>query len=463
MASPTVAARTEYALTTAGTTATPTFTQTTGDYVLIFLSLAVAGTISPGDGFTNLTNVNANFHIIGKKLAGTEGGDVAITTPSSRACAIAYNIQGFHGTQTPEFSTVATATSLNPDATVVTPTGGAKDYLWISAFYQAGEEADDDTWTTAAPTNFTNLLQKTTGIAGAVTLNSSVASAEFASNAASMDAAAFTVIQSLVWRAYTVVVHPVNIVVGTVTDALALSDVLARAGTFLRSIADSVTHSDVAARGLILLRTITDAIVYSDVVNGAKSLLRTTSDSLDLSDIAAKSLIFFRSTIDSVVHSDAVGRVAFLLRVASDATTYSDAVTRIANEVRSTVDSINLTNAPERLMSVLRSAADNLSPAELVEGLKVIARNVSDALGLTETSERALTAVREASDALGLSGALQRTVGAIRSIADAVVHMDVAIFVPIVHIGTEVAHKIVLRTGRRVSRLRTAITSRRRR
>jgi hypothetical protein len=194
----TVSQRTEYALTTAGTTSTPTFTQTTGDLVVIFLSLAVAGTITPGDGFVNLTNINANFHILYKYLVGTEGGDVAITTPSSKSSAIAYNISGALGA--PELSTVATGTSTAPNATIVTPVGGSKDYLWISAFYSAGEEADDDTWVSAAPSTpgtFTNLVQKTTGTGGVASTNSSVAAAQFSSTAISLDAGAFTMAQSL--------------------------------------------------------------------------------------------------------------------------------------------------------------------------------------------------------------------------------------------------------------------------
>ena len=38
-----------------------------------------------------------------------------------------------------------------------------------AAMIQAGEEADDDTWCTAAPSGYANLLQKTTDVAGAAT------------------------------------------------------------------------------------------------------------------------------------------------------------------------------------------------------------------------------------------------------------------------------------------------------
>jgi hypothetical protein len=202
----TVVARTEYALTTAGTTATPTFTQTTGDLVVIFLGLAAGGTITPGGGFTNFTAFNSQNHIIYKVLDGSEGGNVAITIPSSKACAIAYNIRDFSGT--PEKSSLNTGTSTTPDPLTVTPAGGSQDYLWIASVHTAGEEADDDTWCSAAPTNFTNLLQKTSGVGGAASTNCSLACAEFSSTASSMDPGPFTIAQSLAWRTFTVAISP---------------------------------------------------------------------------------------------------------------------------------------------------------------------------------------------------------------------------------------------------------------
>jgi len=206
MAAPSIVATTEYALTTAGTTATPTFTQTTGDLVLIFLSLSVAGTISPGDSFVNLTNINANFHILYKELVGSEGGNVAITITSSKACAIAYNLQDF--STPPEFATVTTGTSTGPDSGNLVPSAGGSECRFFSTFYQAGEEADDDTWCNAAPSGYSGLVQKTTGIGGTPATNSSVAAAN-RTGVFSSDPDAFNTDQSLAWRAYTVAVLPV--------------------------------------------------------------------------------------------------------------------------------------------------------------------------------------------------------------------------------------------------------------
>ena len=216
MAYPTVRARTETALTTAGTTITINFgTNNAGDLCIAFIGLSdTAQAITTTESFTNLTNASATFHIIYKVLAGTEGTSTTVTVPvATKAAVIAYTINTgtFLSTQAPQFSTVATGTSTGPNSSSLTPTGGPKDFLWIAAFRQNGEEADDDTWVTAVPTTpgtFTNLLQKTSGTVSTATTNGSIASAEYTSYASSMDPGAFTVAQNLAWRAYTVAVHP---------------------------------------------------------------------------------------------------------------------------------------------------------------------------------------------------------------------------------------------------------------
>jgi len=242
MAAPTVVARTEDVNTTASTTLDIAFTQTTGDLVVIFISCAVSTALSSiSDGFVNLTSVTANFHVIYKVLAGTEGGNVTMTVTSTKFCSISYNIQGYCTTINPQISTVATGTSTGPDPSTVTPAAGfAKNYLWLAAFYMAGEEADDDTWCNSAPTSFTNLTQKTTGTGGLPATNSCIASAEFASSATSIDPSAFNTDQSLAWRAYTVAISPAPTaaLTGTITASVNESDIVAGGKTSIITISE---------------------------------------------------------------------------------------------------------------------------------------------------------------------------------------------------------------------------------
>lgn len=194
MAFPTVVARTETALTTAGTTFTINFTQTTGDLVVIFVACSGQGTITLGDGFTNWTNHNSRFHLIYKVLAGTEGGNVAVTTVSSKGAANAYNITGFDPT-VPAYKQDTEAGTLDSD--YLDPGVGAKDFLWIVSAMEGAvqEELDDDTWVTTTPANYTNLLQKTSGTGGAASSNVVLATAERQLNASSEDPGAFVFAQ----------------------------------------------------------------------------------------------------------------------------------------------------------------------------------------------------------------------------------------------------------------------------
>jgi hypothetical protein len=184
-----------------------------GDLLLVLINKgSTAATFNALTGWTelldeNLANGNA---VLYRKADGTEGATITLTSSAStRSAHTSYRITGAldPATQAPEISAVATGTSTGPDPGTCTPTGGAKDYLWIAFFGDAGEEADDDTWCNNAPTNYTNLLQKTGGIAG-TNLGGIIASAEWTNNAASENPGAFNQDASLAWRAYTIAIHP---------------------------------------------------------------------------------------------------------------------------------------------------------------------------------------------------------------------------------------------------------------
>ena len=266
MASPTVRGTPVEGAGASATTHTITFSQTTGDRVVIFFAVdATARTLTLGDSFVNLTNTSATFHIFTKVLNGSEGGDMVVTAAvATKSAWIAYNITtGTHDSATaPVFSTVATGTSTAPNAGSLTPAGGSKDYLWLTAFGQAGEEADDDTWVSGTPTSFSNLLQKATGTSGAVTVNCQTASARYAYTNSVLDAAAFTTAQSLAWRAYTVAIYPDTTVqktgtaeTGTATDTQT-GIVVGRSAT-----AETGTGSDTASLAAAFLGAYFDEVM----------------------------------------------------------------------------------------------------------------------------------------------------------------------------------------------------------
>ncbi len=237
-----VAQITESAQTSNVTAHTVNFTQTTGDLVVIFFACHASRTLTLGDGFTNWTNITNTFHVIYKILDGSEGGDVTITTDTScKSASVAYNIQGSLGGGL-AISTVATGTSTAPNATSVAPGWGAtfRNTLFITAFHQAGEEADDDTWCTVPGGGYGNLAQKTTGTAGTATTNCQMASAHRLASVVSEDAGAFTTAQSLAWRAYTIAVQPqpTAAITGTITPSANETDIVAGGKTLIITLTD---------------------------------------------------------------------------------------------------------------------------------------------------------------------------------------------------------------------------------
>lgn len=216
MAFPAIVNTAESALLTAGTSHIVTLPASlvSGNLIIILCSRGVgAASFNALAGWTELVDDGVTYGVTvwARQSDGAEGASVTFTSTGSavRSAHISYQISGAEAlaTQAPELSTVATATSNAPNATACTPTGGAKDYLWISFFSMANEEADDDTWVTSAPAGYTGLLQKTAGIAG-TNLGGLVASAHRTANAASEDAGAFGTAASLSWRAHTMAVHP---------------------------------------------------------------------------------------------------------------------------------------------------------------------------------------------------------------------------------------------------------------
>ena len=218
MAFPTINAITESAITVAGTSGTINFADNAGDRVVIFISFntdAAQDIDSLSDDFVDLTETTNNFHIVYKDLDGSEGGTLAIGYSLSgkfSAIAINYDAGTFDPGTPPEFSTLTTAAGgsggQNPNSGELVPSWGADDTGWISAFHQDGEELDDDTWCTAAPTDFEDLTQTSTGTAGGSSTNGQCGAATQFVNASSLNPAAFTCVQDRGWEAYTVGIRP---------------------------------------------------------------------------------------------------------------------------------------------------------------------------------------------------------------------------------------------------------------
>ena len=214
MASPAVVGTpTETAISTASTSHVVNLPAgATGNLLVAVMSKgSVSASVNALTGWTELLDeaIALGLYAAYRVCDGSEGATTTFTlSAATRGAWIVYEISGYEapGTQAPQIGTTATGSSVNPNPPSVSVTGGSKDILAIAFFGRAGEEADDDTWTTAAPASYTNLLQKACGIAGS-NLAGMVASAQRQVTTATEDPGTFTCATGA-WRAQTIVVHP---------------------------------------------------------------------------------------------------------------------------------------------------------------------------------------------------------------------------------------------------------------
>lgn len=156
--------------------------------------------------FTTNNGNNNTLSVAWQKISAFPSSSVDVTTGTNEQSAhIAYRISGVEDpdTQPPEVGTPATGSDANPDPSSTTPTGGAKDYLWIAC-----EGNDDDDAVTADPTDYTDGLTRISDT-GAGTC--SIGTAQRNRNIDVEDPATFTIAAGEEWVAATVVIHPPNI------------------------------------------------------------------------------------------------------------------------------------------------------------------------------------------------------------------------------------------------------------
>jgi hypothetical protein len=134
---------------------------------------------------------------------GSESTTVDITSDATEKwAAIVYQLAGVVTGSPADFNSGPVAPG-QPNPGNIAVSDGTKDYLGIAGFVQDGSEADDDTWCSAAPTDYTNLIQKTTDTGGVAGDNVSVASAQHAFTGTTDVVTNFTTAQSLAYIWFT--------------------------------------------------------------------------------------------------------------------------------------------------------------------------------------------------------------------------------------------------------------------
>ena len=210
MTSPTIVQNTSSADTDEGTSHVVDLpaSLTTGNLLVLGFGVRADSTVTWPAGYTKFGSdlkggaTDPTLSTAYRKITGSEGGTITVTTGTgAKSVHIVYEITGMKdpASQAPERSTGATGNATAPDPDSITPTGGSKDYLFL-AFHS---ERNFNT-TTAAPTNYGNLINEKGTSTNAITC----ASADRALTAASDDPGVFAAGDDTGWSACTVAVHP---------------------------------------------------------------------------------------------------------------------------------------------------------------------------------------------------------------------------------------------------------------
>ena len=185
---------------------------TSGDLLICFFGLEEpdSNTITMPAGWNSIARgeytggADAGVEAFWKDATGSEGSSMSVDTSlSNRSAHVVYRISGAEdpSTQAPEGQGDGNANSQS-DPPSVTPTGGAKDYLWIVATGRT----HDGTSTLTAPTNYGNIVEYASGAGSAHVL---CCTARRELNASSEDPGTFGNGNVLAeWGAVTVAVHP---------------------------------------------------------------------------------------------------------------------------------------------------------------------------------------------------------------------------------------------------------------
>ena len=189
-------------------------TVSSGSLLMVFGRVAGAGTVS-ATGWTVVqdtsdaaTGDDVTFYAYKDSLAvGNEDGTSVTFSHGNfkmAAISIAVTFAENPSVQSPQASTVAIGTTATVDPTTVTPTGGAKDYLFI---WFGGWEGEQTLSKTAA-TNYTDRADVSTGTGGAVTVNVQIKIGDRQLNASSTDPGSVTISAADEWTAWAIAIHP---------------------------------------------------------------------------------------------------------------------------------------------------------------------------------------------------------------------------------------------------------------
>lgn len=181
-----------------------------GHLLLAFITFDGNPAVTWPAGWTELGSAangsDVKSQVYYRVATGTEGATQTITTDAGQHMTCILEMISGHASSTtpPAISTAATGTSTSPNPGSLTPSGGAKNYLWYEAF-----GADDDSQATPfGSTNYTASQVTQIVSAGSAGDRCHTGVAKRDLNAATEDPGVMVLSASQPWVAWTVAVYP---------------------------------------------------------------------------------------------------------------------------------------------------------------------------------------------------------------------------------------------------------------
>jgi len=275
-----------------------------GNLLLIFFSCNSTPTVTFPEGWTEIFEEASSTYntlaIAWRKADGEEGASITVETSiAQQAAHISFRITGAADptTRAPEVSAEAEGTGTAPDPASLTPTSGAKDYLWIAV-----EGNDDDDAITGYPTSYDDNQETYVSASGAGTCGIAIATRDL--NASSADPGAFTLAATEEWVAATVAVHPITFVLHEWegSDGIALTDTLVK--TPMKMLVDGFQFSDVTIKEFY--KVLTDPIAFTDTLVKVHTYIRTFVDGIAFTDVVHR--LFDKVFSDGIAFTDCLTR-----------------------------------------------------------------------------------------------------------------------------------------------------------
>jgi len=190
-------------------------TYSPGDLLLLLVRTTATGNTTTPTGWDVLiadhhpsTSSGDRVMAFMRTADGTEGTSVTLTnsgTPSWSIISLAIQDADDIAVNPPEASAEASGTGTAPDSPSLAPSGGAKDYLWLTWGSQEGKAGLPPT---TIPAGYTYITGDSTGGAGSAATNARTFVAYKEANAASEDPGAWGLDTSEDWAAYTIAIYP---------------------------------------------------------------------------------------------------------------------------------------------------------------------------------------------------------------------------------------------------------------